>query len=211
MRSVRKYMATDLTYQFTDKEITPWGGMVFLKQFLDKVGFCEQVSNCCDLPQPGSNRGYDLSVLLESFVCSVWCGATKFIHTELTRSDRALSQIFGWQRVPGQDAYKRFFSKFSSTDNLRVGDYFFRWLIDNYQYDNFTLDFDSSVLTRYGEQEGAKRGYNPQKRGRASHHPLIAFINDLRLVANFWLRSGDTSSSSNFIAFLENTLEKSLC
>jgi hypothetical protein len=70
------------------------------------------------------------------------------------------------------------------------------------------LDFDSSVLTRYGAQEGAKCGYNPQKQGRSSHHPLIAFANDLKLVVNFWLRSGDTSSSSNFLSFLENTLEK---
>jgi hypothetical protein len=119
-----------------------------------------------------------------------------------------LGRIFGWERVPAQDAYKRFFSKFSQADNLRVADYFFRWLIENYRYDNFTIDFDSSVLTRYGTQEGAKRGYNPHKKGRASHHPLIAFVNDLRLVANFWLRSGDTASSSNFLSFLENTLEK---
>jgi len=119
----------DLTYQFTNKEITPWGGVVFLKQFLDKMCFSEQVAACDFLPQPGSNRGYDPSVVLESFICSIWCGATKFIHTELTRSDRALSQIFGWKRVPAQDAYKRFFSKFSQTDNLRVADYFFRWFL----------------------------------------------------------------------------------
>jgi hypothetical protein len=31
---------------FTNKEITPWGGMVFLKQFLDKIGFREQVCKC---------------------------------------------------------------------------------------------------------------------------------------------------------------------
>jgi hypothetical protein len=208
MRNVRENIAMELAYQFTNKEITPWGGMAFLKQFLDKMAFSEQVSACDFLLQPGSNRGYDLSVLLEAFVCSVWCGATRFIHTELTRSDRALGQIFKWERVPAQDAYKRFFSKFSQTDNLRVADYFFRWIIDSYHYDNFTLDFDSSVLTRYGTQEGAKRGYNPQKRGRASHHPLIAFVNDLRLVTNFWLRSGDTASSNNFLSFLENTLEK---
>jgi hypothetical protein len=195
-------------YLFTSKEVTPWGGMVFLKQLLDKMSFSSQVASCDSLPRPGSNRGYSPSVLLEAFVCSVWCGATKFIHTELTRSDRALAQIFGWGRVPAQDAYKRYFDKFTQTDNLRVADYFFRWIIDSYKYDNFTLDFDSSILTRYGEQEGAKKGYNPQKHGRASHHPLIAFVNDLRLVANFWLRSGDTASSTNFLSFLENTLEK---
>jgi len=198
----------DISYQFTNKEVTPWGGMAFLKQFLTRMKFGEQVSACSVLPQPGSNRGYSPVIIIESFICSVWCGATKFLHTELTRSDRALSKLFNWKKVPGQDAYKRFFSKFSQTDNLLVADYFFRWIFDNYHYDNFTIDFDSSVLTRYGVQEGAKRGYNPQKKGRASHHPIVAFINDLRLVANIWLRSGDTASSSNFLGFLENTLEK---
>jgi hypothetical protein len=101
------------------------------------------------------------------------------------------------------------FSKFSQTDNLRVSDYFYKWIFSNLTTDNFTVDFDSSVLTRYGNQEGAKRGYNPQKRGRSSHHPLIAFVNDVRLVANFWLRSGDSSTSNNFLSFLENILEKS--
>jgi hypothetical protein len=48
MRSVRESIFMELTYQFTNKEITPWDG------------------------------------------------TTKFIHTELTRSDRALSQIFGF-------------------------------------------------------------------------------------------------------------------
>jgi len=36
MRSVRENYVMDLTYQFTNKEVTPWSGMVFLKQFLDK-------------------------------------------------------------------------------------------------------------------------------------------------------------------------------
>lgn len=46
-----------------------------------------------------------------------------------------------------------------------------------FPFDNFILDLDSIVITRYGEQEGAKKGYNPNKRGRLSHHPLIAFVN----------------------------------
>ena len=63
-------------------------------------------------------------------------------------------------------------------------------------------------MTRYGVQEGAKKGYNPAKKGRSSHHPLIAFIGDVKLVANMWLRSGDTSSANNFLSFLEDTLSK---
>ena len=63
-------------------------------------------------------------------------------------------------------------------------------------------------MTRYGIQEGAKKGYNPNKKGRPSHHPLIAFIADVKLVANMWLRSGDSSSANNFLGFLEDTLSK---
>ena len=212
MRSDREDKVMELLYQFTNKEVTPWGGMVFLKQFLEQIKFSEAIKSYENIPTPGSNRGYSLTTLIEAYICSIWCGATRFLHTENTRCDPALAKIFGWDRgVPGQDAYKRFFSKFTSTTNIKVSDYFFKWLIGNYQFDNFTLDIDSSVLTRYGQQEGAKKGYNPQKKGRASHHPLIAFINDMRIVANFWLRSGDTSASNNFLLFLENTLEKLEC
>lgn len=57
-------------------------------------------------------------------------------------------------------------------------------------------------------QEGAEKGYNPAKRGRSSHHPLIAFIADVKSVANMWLRSGKTFSYNNFLSFLEDTLSK---
>jgi hypothetical protein len=198
----------DFDISYTSKEITPWGGMVFLKQMLDKIGFRKLILDNKDLPQSGSNRGYDTTTIIEGFVTSIWCGANRFLHTEVTRHDSALGRIFDWKNTPGQDTYKRFFSKFDQVRNLKVSEYFYSWIFDNFKFDNFTLDIDSSVMTRYGEQEGAKKGYNPTKRGRCSHHPLIAFIADVKLVANMWLRSGDTSSANNFLSFLEDTLTK---
>jgi hypothetical protein len=199
-------MEFDISY--TSKEITPWGGMVFLKQMLQKIGFRELIESNPDLPQSGSNRGHKTSTIIEAFIASIWCGANRFLHTEVTRHDVALGKIFNWKLTPGQDAYKRFFNKFNSTTNLSVSDYFYSWIFDNFNFNHFTLDIDSSVMTRYGEQEGAKKGYNSAKKGRASHHPLIAFIADVKLVANMWLRSGDTSSANNFLSFIENTLSK---
>lgn len=55
--------------------------------------------------------------------------------------------------------------------------------------------------------KGQKQGYNPKKRGRNSHHPLFAFVSDLRMVANCWNRSGNTSSANNCVNFLEETFE----
>jgi hypothetical protein len=70
------------------------------------------------------------------------------------------------------------------------------------------LTFDSTVLERYGKQEGVKRGYNPKKKGRGSHSPLLAFVADCRMVANCWLRAGDAHTANNFHGFLEDTLDK---
>ena len=63
-------------------------------------------------------------------------------------------------------------------------------------------------MTRYGNQQGAKKGYNPKKPGRNSHHPLIAFVAEARMTVNFWLRSGNAYTTNNFYNFLENTFER---
>jgi len=78
---------------FASKEITPWDVMVFLKQMLDKIGFQEQIKNCGVLLIPQSNNSYKKEVLLESFITSNWCGANRFLHSEITRCDKALGKI----------------------------------------------------------------------------------------------------------------------
>lgn len=62
------------------------------------------------------------------------------------------------------------------------------------------------MITRNGAQQGAARGYNPNRQGRGSHHPLLAFVAEARMVANFWLRPGNTASANNLLQFLESTL-----
>jgi hypothetical protein len=198
----------DFKISYTNKEITPWSGMIFLRRITDKMGFRNMVESCEKLPKPGSNRGYSAVDILETFMLSIWCGANKFIHTEITRSDQALGKIFGRTKTPGNDAIKRFFRKFDLETNTDVSNHFFSWILAQVNFNYFTLDFDSTIISRSGVQEGAKKGYNPRKKGRPSHHPLMAFVADVNLIANFWLRSGDTSSSNNFKAFFEDTIGK---
>ena len=60
----------------------------------------------------------------------------------------------------------------------------YRWFFDTVStLPSITLDMDSTVI-RHGQQQGAARGYNPNKRRRLSHHPLLAFVAEARMVAN---------------------------
>jgi hypothetical protein len=193
--------------RFTDKEITAWGGMGLMKRMLDCIGF-DSAMEVCDLPQPGSNRGYSPTQLIVQFMLSVWCGANRFEHSEVTRHDPVLQKLFGFKRMANFKAIMRFFRKFDQAITMRIFGRMYRWFFDNLQLNHLTLDLDSTVMTRYGEQEGAARGYNPRKPGRHSHHPLMAFIADARMIANLWLRPGNSHSANNALAFLDDTLDK---
>ena len=191
--------------EFVDKEITAWGGLAILKKMLDSTGF-EQVLDCLPLPVQGSNRGYSPKQLVVQFMTSVWCGANRYVHLDVTRFDKSIQKLYGWPSMPEHKAFQRYFEKFDIPISYAVFGGLYRWFFGNLKFDNFTLDIDSSILTRYGDQEGAKKGYNKYKPGRKSQHPIIAFVSDVEMVANFWLRSGDAHTANNFQAFLIETL-----
>lgn len=197
----------DLKLVFTDKEITPWSGMIFMKKLLDRTGILTHLIND-DLPEQGSNRGFSPLQLITCFMVSVWCGANRFEHLEVSRFDQVLKKIFGFKQMAGHKAYQRYFKKFTLAINQRVFTKISQWFFNQVKLDNYTLDVDSTVLTRYGSQQGAFRGYNPSKPGRNSHHPLMAFVDECKMIANFWLRSGNAYTTNNFLSFLEDTMSR---
>jgi Transposase DDE domain group 1 len=194
----------ELQIEYSDRKVSAWGGMKLMKDFVENTGIKTQL-NTLDLPRPGSNRGYNPIDIIESFWVSIWIGASRFTHSSWLRYDTVLKEIFDWRDAPSQSTYSRFFNKFSWKRNTEVFPRLQGWFFDQLHFDNMTLDLDSSVMTRYGEQEGAKVGYNPKKPGRASHHPLIAFMAEMRMIVNAWMRPGNTVSLSNHRAFLDET------
>lgn len=191
---------------FSDREVTAWGGLAVIKRMLDSMGFRDAASGW-GMPAPGSNRGYEPTQLIEQFIVSIWCGACRFAHAETVRMDSTLTRLFGWTKAAGHKAIMRLFSRFDMLTNERVQAEAYRWFFGKIaSLKQVTLDIDSTVITRNGEQLGATRGYNPGRRGRPSHHPLLAFVAEARMVANFWLRPGNAHSANNILQFLESTL-----
>ncbi len=192
--------------EFSNHQVIAWGGMKLMKDLLDSSKIKEEL---CKLPLPdkGSNRGYEPTQILECFWTSVWIGAGRFSHSAYLRYDEVLKQIFEWKQAPSQSTYSRFFNKFDWKRNTETFVPMFHWFFNQIQFNNVTLDLDSTVITRYGEQQGAKKGYNSKKPGRNSHHPLMAFIPEVRMLANTWIRQGNTGATSSAKLFLAETLE----
>src|SRR5262249_61139877 len=53
---------------------------------------------------------------------------------------------------------------------------------------------------------GSLKGYNPKKRGRPSHHPLVGFLSEARRVLWAVLRSGNSRSANGCVEFLRQAL-----
>lgn len=195
-----------LKLQFIDQDISSWGGISILKNLMDTMCFVEKLESL-PLPKQGSNRGYSPTQLIVQFMTSVWCGANRYSHLDIGRFDTTIQKVFGFKTMPEHKTFQRYFNKFSSLNTHKsIFCELYNWFLSKITFNNFTLDVDSSVITRYGKQEASVRGYNPKKPGRPSHHPLIAFVADVEMVANFWLRPGDSHTANNFHAFLEETL-----
>lgn len=65
--------------------------MAVLKQMLDSMQFRQALASW-DLPQSSSNRAYPSEQLIEQFIVSTWCGASRFAHAEMVRLDPTLTQ-----------------------------------------------------------------------------------------------------------------------
>ncbi len=190
---------------YTEKKITSYGGFSMLAMFFEKVGIKDALSEIMPIKESSPNAMKADEKLL-GFITLLLTGASRFSHLLYVGNPEIIKSCFGLKRLPlSGTTLTRYFNKIKTWYEAEaVSNGIWRYItpIINWQaIQSDWLSFDSTVVTRYGNQDGAKKGYNPKKKGRASHHPLLAFLNESRVVLNIWNRSGDTASSNNIIAF----------
>jgi hypothetical protein len=196
-----------LSYKFTEKVVSPWGGMRLIEETYRRSELKQYLEECPYLPVSGSNRGYNPVDLIEGFIVSVILGATRLAHSGTLRNDEVIQRIFRWKKgMASQSTFSRFFRKFGQKRNDSLFPTLNRFWFSQLHLDKMTIDLDSTIITRHGNQEGVARGYNPKRKGRGSHHPLIAFVAEAKMVANAWMRSGDTHTNTSFIEFYNELL-----
>ena len=175
--------------------------------FFKKVGLKAALNQIVPIQETSPNAMKAVEKIL-GFMTMVIAGGRRFSHVLYLGNFEAIKSVFGLKRLPeAGTTLTRYFSKIKNqceAERLSEGIWeYLSKIIDWKRIKDDWLNFDSTVITRYGEQEGAQKGYNPSKKGRASHHPLLAFLNGSRMVLNIWNRSGNTSSKNNIIAFFE--------
>ncbi|MGC0779562.1 MAG: IS1380 family transposase [Candidatus Acidiferrum sp.] len=191
----------------TPRAVTPFGGLVVFIEFLRQVGYVEVVNRCLPFRLTSPNA-LDPAQTFTAFLLAVLAGARRFAHASLLRADTALQQVLGMARFPSDDTMRNLFKRFGQGQCQRFFSGLWAWQLARLPEcaAGYSLDLDSTVFERYGQQQGALRGPNPRKHGRPSHHPLVAVLAEAHFLLHGWLRSGNCGTARGAVEFLKEAL-----
>ena len=143
--TVLKRLRSHELWNNSDKQVSPWDGLILMKEILDRSGIREKIQ-FLHLPETTCNNSIDSLTVVESFFASVWIGATTFSQTAIVSLDDTLREMFGWERVPSGTTFGRFFKKFSWAENNRVFPALNQWFFEQIKpRSHYALCLDDSA------------------------------------------------------------------
>jgi hypothetical protein len=191
----------------TKRAVTPFGGVAVFVSYLRKLDFTGKVRQCMPVCWRSPNH-IDPTCTFTAFLMAVLAGARRFAHSEWRRGDHVVHALLGLERFPTDDTIRNLFRRFGMKEVQEFFEPLSDWQMQRLPVrpDGYTLDLDSTVFERYGQQEGSLKGHNPRKHGRPSHHPWLAVLAEAHFRLHGWLRSGNCGAARGAVEFLKEAL-----
>jgi len=163
-----------LRIAFTGKHLTHFGGLFLVQQFFQRLRLRQALTWAVRVPQ--RNTRYSTSEMILALLYPTLAGLGRIEATGILQQNGVFRYLTGLQRYPNAVTLRRFLSRFARhglTPLLKFHDGLRQRMLASPHHAVF--DLDTTVLTVYGRQQGARVGYNPKKRGRPSCLPLLCF------------------------------------
>lgn len=196
--------------EFTGKNLTRFGGAGLVRRFFDKLHIVDHLAGLGTSKR--REEDYSAMEVCLGMLYGLMMGIFRPGHMGELKLDKVFHKLVGMTRLPSQSTISRFLSKITVHKAQYVAEINFKLLRlirkGFRELKAITLDLDSHVISVFGKQHRARRGYNPKKRGRPSYHPLMCFIGETRDYLGGMLRSGNHTSAYKAKDFLNNMLHK---
>jgi len=171
----RVVQKSEVAVQFTGKNLTSVGGIGLFHKFARQLGVEKALASRVELPRRVGK--YTSARLLLSLVYAFVLDLTRLSDTLLLRQDKVSHKLVGFGDFPHPSTLSRFLARFTVPKAKEIGkatvDLLLRARENLKRYEQVTLDLDSHVKTVYGNQQRAKKGYNPKKPGRKGFNPQL--------------------------------------
>lgn len=193
--------------EYTRKALSGWGGLSVMFEYLDRIGFADRVRGAVREGKRSNNRVENCDVVL-TFLATVLVGGNRFAHVQRVLHDEVVHRISGARRLASEDTIRRFFLSLrpSEAEDLYTDLHRFTTELMLRHTSEDVLDLDSTILARYGHQEGASKTYHGGRSAQQSHHPLLGMFSRARHIALVWLRAGGAQTLRGADAFVQELL-----
>lgn len=151
-------------------------------------------------------------------VIGVISGASAMTQVVTVWADEVLKKMAGWDDVPVDSSLGRIIKLAGQSDVVELealnhrfrGKVWKRLVRSGHKLKSalsvLWIDVDSTVEGVCGDQEGAEKGYNPQKKGQKSYHPLMAFVSETREILHSWFRCGSAYTGNGIVEFMKESM-----
>ena len=194
-------------YDFSGKNLTPYGGLLPVITMLEKLGFqslVEQTVTSKRIP-----RAMDLYRFVLGIVLGLYIGFPRLNQLRFIARDPILTGILKVTKLPVQSTFWRLVNALHrnvarqmltvmGTMRERV------WAAAHVKLAVVTIDTDTTVHTLYGRQMGGRKSYNPKNKGKRSYQPMLTFIAETREYIWGELRNGDRPTGKQIGDHLRN-------
>lgn len=195
--------------EYTSRALSGWGGLSLFFEFGERVGFfglLEQV-----LPNRKKSPNQIASVdVIKTLYATVLSGGNRFAHAERVRGDEVIRQVMGARRVGSADTVRRYFEGLTAGEAEGIYDQLQKvmgTMLSSHTKED-VLDLDSTILERYGRQQGVAKGYHTSRAGQLSHHPLLGMLAKSKYIVHTWLRAGGASTLRGAVEFVDELLAR---
>jgi hypothetical protein len=200
----------NFTVEFTEKNLTGNAGLVHIGRFVKKLGLQRMLEEHITIER-GANARYTPADVVIKLIMGVLAGARHVSHLEILRVDKVIRTLFSWKGFPNNRTFGRVFRLFTHAHCNQLSEveakarkkvWARKW------FGRITLDLDSTVRGVNGSQQGAEKGYNPQKKGQKSYHPLLCFVAQTRECLHNWFRPGSAYSANGAVEFMKECVAR---
>jgi hypothetical protein len=193
-------------YDFEAHNLTAYGGLLPVATMLEKLGFQQLIEETVTIRR--QTRAMPAFRFLLGMILACYVGFSRLHHLRFLKREPMLTGILHVAELPPQSTFWRFLAALhlGIARQLLVVEKRMRervWAAAKVQLDSITVDTDTTVHTLFGNQMGARKGYNPKHKGKKSYQPILSFIAETREYAAGALRTGDRPDGREIAAHLD--------
>ena len=197
-------------YDFTAKNLTPYGGLLPVATMLEKIGFQKLVEETLTVER--ITKVMSMYQFILAIVMGIYVGFARLNQLRYIARDPLLAGILKVTHLPPQCTLWRFLNSLHSGIARQIQSIQRRmreavWAAGNIALKAVTIDTDTTVHTLYGKQMGGRKSYNPKNKGKKSYQPILSFLAETREFVAGELRNGDRPTGKQIARHLQEVFQ----